>query len=830
MNKFLPIIFFVAVGLFKPFVANAQILSAGQDTSLCPGQNITLNASFTPGAVPSTVNLCAFGTCDDYLSTSWYPIGFTFNFYGNNYTQFLVSSNGYITFTGTPGGYSPWAIGVNLPNAGAPVNAIMAPWQDILPGAGAIIRGKLVGTAPFRKYVVEYLNVASFSCGTATCFGAQIHIYETTNIIETHIFRHQPCVGWNSGRAVHGIQNATGTVAHIVPGRNGLNAPWGINAPGYAAAPSSAASEGRRWTPTGPTAYTISTIPFAPQYMDNIAPAAGILTWYQAGVPGALGTGYSLNVSPAATTNYVVSTTYPITGGCAGVPPYVITDTVRVNMGSLPLTTSPNQTICFGDTATIYANSILPGVAYSWAPSASLTSPLTDTTNAMPTTTTTYTVSATNGGCTATATVSVNVNPLPVPTVTPINPQICEGSSVVMTAGGGVNYLWTPASGLSSTTTATTTASPVSTTTYSIIVTDANGCTDSIVNTVNFFSNPTVTASSNDPGVCLTFSTDLQANGAVNYLWTPAGSLNANNIASPVATPVVNTTYQVIGTDINGCRDTAFVDVLVYPNPVSAFTAPVTSGCQPLTANLVSNSTIASGTIAQYIWNVETMGTSGQQNPSFTFPNIGDFDVELITVSDMGCTDTLTMIDYLHSYSVPTAGFFATPNPATLGDANIEFTNTSSVDVTSSVWDMDGLATINAMNPEFEFNTADTFMVTLIVSTIHGCMDTVTSPVIVEDVSEIWIPNSFTPNNDGMNDFWFPVGRNLLNGAARIEVEVFNKWGMSVFYSTDASKTWDGNANETVTDCPQDVYVYRVYFINEKGKEFNYLGHVNIIR
>ncbi len=828
-TRLLPIFLVAGLVLGGSLSLKAQVISAGADTSLCPGQNVTLTASlyyaFGPTA-PAPTNIPNIMGCDDCLSSTWIPLGFTFNYYGNNYTQCLVSSNGYITFSGTPGGYSPWSIGFNAPNGATdPNNYIGGPYWDINPATLGtdVIRYKTIGVAPNRTFIVEYLGLAGFGCPASVCFGTQIHLKETSNIIETHVFQYQACT-WNNGRGIHGTENNPGTFAHIVPGRNGLNAPWYINTAGFTTPPSAAGPEGRRWTPTSPTNYNISVIPFSPIYMPNTPPAAGSISWSIAG-GATIGTGASVNVSPATTTNYVVSIPYST---CTTVLYY--RDTVQVGMGSLPITTSPNQTICFGESATIFANSILPGVTYSWAPSATLTTPLADTSIATPTTTTTYTVSASNGGCTATATVSVNVNPLPIPTVNPVNPQICEGSSVVMTAGGGTNYMWTPATGLSSTNTATTTASPTTTTAYTIVVTDANGCVDSIVNTVNFFNNPTVTANAATPGVCFSFSDQLTANGAVNYQWSPAAGLNATNIFNPVATPNATTNYQVIGTDANGCRDTAFVQVLVYPNPVAAFSAPVTSSCQPLSVNLQDNSNITSGSVVGWNWTVESNGASTQQNPSFTFPGIGDFDVTLVATSDMGCTDTLTMVDYLHSYSVPTAGFYATPNPATVGDALILFTNTSTADVVSSLWDMDGLAMINAMNPEYEFITADTFMITLIVSTIHGCLDTVSSPVVVEDVSEIWLPNSFTPNLDGLNDVWFPIGRNLLTGATSIDVEIFDKWGMSVYQSTDANKPWDGTFEGTATDCPQDVYVYRVYFVNEKGKEFNYSGHINLIR
>lgn len=814
-------------------VTEAQVISAGADTSICPGQSVTLNATLInpfggPIITPTNATLCGSttGTCDDSYSPV-VNIGFTFNFYGNNYTQCLIGSNSVITFNlGSASGYCPWPISANCPSAGNPTNAIMFPWQDNLPTRPpAKIWYKTIGVAPNRVFVVEFLDVQAFSCGAANCYGNQVMLYETSNIIETHMFHKQACTGWNSGRGIHGIQNATGTIAHIVPGRNGLDAPWYVNQPPFVAAPNSPGPEGRRWTPVNPTTYTMGVIPFAPVYMPPTLPAPGTITWTVAG-GGAVGTGTSVTVSPAATTNYVV--TIPMSGACASLN---FRDTMRVNMGVLSLTTSPTTTICFGDTATIFANTTLPGpITYVWTPNTDIIDNTLDTVVVFPSVSTTYTVTATNGGCSNTATVQLNVNPLPIPSVNPVNPQICQGQSVNMTASGGTSYLWSPGTGLNTTVGATVNASPSGTTPYTIIVTDANGCVDSMVNTVNFFPNPTVTATSTDPGVCLTFDTQLQANGAVNYVWSPAAGLDFTNIATPVATPNATTTYQVIGTDANTCVDTAFVTVLVYPNPVSAFSAPITSGCVPLTINLQNNSNISSGTINNYIWTVESMGVSTQQDPTYTFSNPGDYDVTLISVSDMGCTDTLTMIDYFHGYSIPTAGFYATPNPATLGDALVSFTNSSSLDAVNFLWDFDGLGTSVGFEPQFDFAFADTFNITLIVSTINGCSDTATGTVIVEDVSEIWIPNSFTPNNDGLNETWFPIGRNLDAGNTTIEVEVFDRWGMSVYYSTDVNKPWLGKIGGAATDCPQDVYVYKIYFVNEKGKEFNYSGHISLIR
>jgi len=163
------------------------------------------------------------GTNMDDVHSSAIPIGFSFFYYGAYFDSLVVSTNGYLTFdTSFAGAFSPWST-TAIPSTSAPFNAIMAPWQDINPGVGGEIRFAVNGTAPFRRFVVSYHNIPMFSC-TSLLFSQQIILYETTNVIETHIMNRPLCATWNNGNAVHGIQNQTGTSATVVSGRN--NTPW----------------------------------------------------------------------------------------------------------------------------------------------------------------------------------------------------------------------------------------------------------------------------------------------------------------------------------------------------------------------------------------------------------------------------------------------------------------------------------------------------------------------------------------------------------------------------------------------------------------------------
>lgn len=166
---------------------------------------------------PFTGTSVALG--DDQYSGA-ITIGFNFCFDNSSYTNLLIASNGYITFnTGSAGGYSPWSIGAAIPNSFNPTEAIMATWMDLYPPGGGTISYQVLGTAPYRRFVVSWSAVPFYSCWS-TLFNAQIKLYETTNCIEILLENKQICAGWNGGYGIEGIHNATGTQALVIAGRN----------------------------------------------------------------------------------------------------------------------------------------------------------------------------------------------------------------------------------------------------------------------------------------------------------------------------------------------------------------------------------------------------------------------------------------------------------------------------------------------------------------------------------------------------------------------------------------------------------------------------------
>jgi len=149
------------------------------------------------------------------------PIGFNFRYFGTDYSSLNIASNGYVTFNPElEGAYSNFSVSTHIPDTTAPLNSIFFTWCDINPmNAGNISYG-IIGDAPNRIFVVQFIQVPLFAC-TQTYTG-QLQLFEGSNNIEVHITSKLFCdtQGGLSSIAIEGIQNATGTEAYAVPGRN----------------------------------------------------------------------------------------------------------------------------------------------------------------------------------------------------------------------------------------------------------------------------------------------------------------------------------------------------------------------------------------------------------------------------------------------------------------------------------------------------------------------------------------------------------------------------------------------------------------------------------
>ena len=171
-------------------------------------------------------------------------------------------------------------------------------------------------------------------------------------------------------------------------------------------------------------------------------------------------------------------------------------------------------------------------------------------------------------GCTNTASATVSVNQLLVVTASPTNPVLCNGQSVTLTASGANTYSCNPTTGLSSGTGTTVSANPSNTSTYVVTGSDGNGCSNTASVTVTVNPLPVVTVSPTSPVICFGQSISLTASGASTYIWNPTTGLSSGTGTKVSANPTATSTYSIIGTDVNGCTNTASVTVMVNLSPL----------------------------------------------------------------------------------------------------------------------------------------------------------------------------------------------------------------------------------------------------------------------
>jgi gliding motility-associated-like protein len=417
--------------------------------------------------------------------------------------------------------------------------------------------------------------------------------------------------------------------------------------------------------------------------------------------------------------------------GCIGDP---VNFTVTVN--ALPAANAgSDDDICIGNSANLSASG---GVGYSWTPASSLDNASIANPIATPVVTTTYTVLVTDAnGCKNTDDVTIVVNPLPLANAG-LDVSICLGNSTTLSASGGTIYSWSPGTNLSNTNTSNPTADPQATITYSVIVTDANGC--SATDDVTVIVNPLPTADAgSDTLLCNGSSVSLLGTGGLGYQWSPSTGLNNPNIANPVATPSSLTTYTVVVTDVNGCTDDDQVTIDINAQPRSIFEIDSTEtkvDCNGIKIRTINLSTDA----LSYNWNLGDGTTSTADSPSNQYP--------------FGSNATITLI---------------------------------------------------AIN--------------------NGCRDTSDLQLDLGDLSDYLkgIPNTFTPNGDEINDC-FDL-RKKTDFADCSTWMVFNRWGEKVFESTYQNHCWNGRKNSTGEPCPTGTYFY---ILKVNGSSRN--GSIMLIR
>jgi gliding motility-associated-like protein len=418
------------------------------------------------------------------------------------------------------------------------------------------------------------------------------------------------------------------------------------------------------------------------------------------------------------------------------------------------------------------------------------------------------------------------VNPLPVVTVTGNN-TICSDSSTVLTASGAVNYRWAPSSGLSCTLCASPSVSPTITTVYTIIGFDNNGCSNATTDTVNVIPTPIVTIGTYKvvcPDVPVTFTASGFPSGGT-YLWQPGNVTGQSIVDTPSKTTLFTVAYT---TPCGTVTDT--VSVLVAPIPSVSINAYPRRNCAPLCTQFTAVSIPASIPITGWMWSFGDDSTSTQKDPSHCYQKPGVYTV-MVTAYTTQCSTTPEIQNFITVYPNPQAAFSYSPDPATIINPLISFTNqsTDSNRIISYLWTFgDGLDSTSTLeNPTYTYQDTGTFCPKLTVTDIHGCIDSTTQCLDIGTEYTFYIPSAFSPNGDGDNDIFIPEGGDVKD----FEMYIFDRWGMQLYHTTSMSEGWNGSVqNRELKICQEDVYVYVITVTDTKGTVHHYNGIVTLVK
>lgn len=408
---------------------------------------------------------------------------------------------------------------------------------------------------------------------------------------------------------------------------------------------------------------------------------------------------------------------------------------------------------------------------------------------------------------------------------------ICQGQNATITAagsGGTAPYTisWSHGLPLGN----SHTVIPGTTTTYNISLTDANGCgpvTESVIVTVH--PPLSVTALSDQsicPGAAATISATGSGGNGGPYTYTWTNNINATTLTGAVqsVSPNVSTTYTVTVSD--GCTTpnaTDQVTITLLSLPFTSFTADTLSGCSPVMVNF---SHAAAG--ANCSWNFGDGTTSNDCTPQHVFSEPGCYNISLTVTDANGCTSDTSVNNMICVFAIPVAGFTFGPVDADIFHPEVYFTNLTTGG-SQYTWNFEGGGSSHEINPVYTFPTDSGGHYQVCLNTIsnHGCIDSACHVVNIGDQFLLYVPNTFTPDGDGLNDIFLPV----LQGEAPLtyELYIFNRWGELIFLSTDKLKGWDGTHKGIISK--EDVYVWKLRVRKKMNQDkIERMGHINLLR
>jgi gliding motility-associated-like protein len=309
-----------------------------------------------------------------------------------------------------------------------------------------------------------------------------------------------------------------------------------------------------------------------------------------------------------------------------------------------------------------------------------------------------------------------------------------------------------------------------------------------------------------------------------------------NNVSDTIAyvgattvCPMESIAYIALAED--GCSyphmDTVFVTV--FETPVVQFEPDSYGGCYPFT---VTFDNLTDPALSENcLWDFGDGNTLAIcEGTEYVYSEPGTYYPSLVVSSAEGCTDTDTLVVTITIYDYPTADFSWTPNPVNTLEEHVQLINLST-DAVIYEWNFGGIGSSIEANPEIQLPIIDNnvYEICLTATSPFGCADETCYFIQMESNPLVYVPNAFTPDQDGLNDVFVPVTTGI--SPTGYHFKVWNRWGTLVFHSTTLGEPWLGQMPGSEYYSPNDVYFWQVEVVElNTGEVRVFEGRVTLMR
>jgi gliding motility-associated-like protein len=364
--------------------------------------------------------------------------------------------------------------------------------------------------------------------------------------------------------------------------------------------------------------------------------------------------------------------------------------------------------------------------------------------------------------------------------------------------------------------------------TLTLIGESVKGCKDSLSKAITVFPQPIAdfllpgNANCSLPAVISIQNTSVNATA---FEWNFGNGQNGFQ-ANPTIQYNSMGLYEIrlIANNQYGCSDTTFKYYQVYDSPlIAAFSMQFENNCLPFKVDFINESIGAT----QFTWHFGDGFGSTSESPVYVYNQAGSYLPYLIVTNQLGCTDTVFANQSIQAFPVPDAGFSIQPAVIPQNQPLFNITDQSNGGIlvyysfsNGDTWFQQGGYTTMA--------SPDTGLIEVIQYVVNefGCIDSAYGTIRVIGASTFYVPNSFTPNGDGVNETFRAYGLNIYN----YRLEIFNRWGEKIFETEDLFDAWDGTyMNVGGNKLQTGVYPWRITYSDIHGERHNLRGHVNLI-